>query len=172
MKSTFTNPPTATHKPRRGVAEVELLLVIPVLLTIVLLCAIAYPLGRARINNSFNAGNDAYAQAVAGRNITPATEPQPFAGIASVHPGTGLPTRFDEATPTQEVSMKAGFLKLQPLQIKDRAILLAPTWHIAPWPEAGTNDSDQLVAWFSDYVKERQPDELRAALGLAEAFPP
>ena len=71
-RASRTSPP---KRSSRGTAEIELLLVIPILLSILLLSAAALKLGTARLTNVFGAENNAYQQVTTGQNVQVAVNP-------------------------------------------------------------------------------------------------
>jgi hypothetical protein len=156
---------------RPGTAEIELLLVIPVLLAILLLIGAGLNLGGARLANVVNAENNAYAQVTAGFNVTPASNPLPLDGLAAIRPDPLLPTRYDESQLTQTVPFPRALGALPSATFTDQALFLDPTWHFAAWPQPGI-DRATVWAWFDNYVAEDHPADLVQALGLQPALPP
>ncbi|HEY4330484.1 MAG TPA: hypothetical protein VGN88_12165 [Phycisphaerae bacterium] len=152
---------------RRGTAEIELLLVIPILLTLLLLANGALSIGGAKLANVFNAENDAYGQVVAGRGLSPSANPVPVDGINGVRPS--LPNRFDMADEFKNVTVNGVDVPFNVTQ-NDRAIFLDPAWHYSSWPNGG--DRPAIQQWFDDYVGESHPANLVSSLGLAPAGPP
>jgi hypothetical protein len=157
-----------TGRRRRGNAEIELLLVIPVLIAILLLTQLAWRLGAARLSNTFAAGNGVYTQVLTGRDVQVSSDPVPPDGIAAVRPG--LPNRLDEERPGTVVDLAAGNIKLPPVTLPDRAVMLDPTWHLAAWPQPA--DQADVRAWFEAYVAEDHSADVVTALGLQPSWPP
>ena len=155
-------------KSPRGTAEIELLLVIPILLAILFLAGGSLKLGAARLANVYNAENDAYAQVVSGRGFFPSSDPAPFEGFDAPL----LPNRFalaDEnlAVPLTQQQTANGNATIH---FNDRAIFLDPSWHYSSWPQTG--DRPAIQAWFDAYVAESHPPDLVQSLGLQPPTPP
>jgi hypothetical protein len=156
----------------RGTAEVELILLVPVLLTILLLCAMASRLGHARLTNVREGERQAYEQVVRGDNISRSTTLQTVPGVVSVH--GDLPTRFDESLPATPVTFSEGWLKLGNITLQDKVAFLDPAWHYSAWPPA-LSDQQNLQTWFEDYVEEPRGQDtylIKEGLGLADPWPP
>ncbi len=152
---------------RRGTAEIELLLVIPLLLAILFITAWELALGQARMSNTYNAQNDAYTQVVAGVGFVLVNDPAPPDGINAVKPA--LPNRYVLAESLKNVTING---RDHPTLIRthDRALLLDPAWHYSSWPQTG--DWPVLQGWFDAYVWESHAPEVVDALGLKPPGPP
>jgi hypothetical protein len=154
-----------TRWNRRGTAEIELMLVIPVLLVILFLVGGSLLLGRGRMSNAYNAENDAYTQVVAGRGFAESSDPVPPEGYFM----PVLPNRYVTADELQNIQIR-GIRPPINKQLSDRGILLDPAWHYSAWPQGG--DGPMIQAWFAAYVGESHPAEIVQALGLRPATPP
>lgn len=159
--------PGAGGRHPRGTAEIELLLVIPLLLTILFMIGGTLTLGKARLANAYNAENDVYAQVVAGRGYSPTNTPVPPDGINAVKPA--LPNRYDLADEFKNVIINGQEMP-STIKLNDRAIMLDPAWHYSSWPQGG--DRQWIQAWFEAYVAESHSGEVVGALGLQPAGPP
>ena len=150
--------------------EIELLLVIPILLTILLLAAAALKLGSVRLANVFSAENNAYQQVTTGQNVQVAVNPAPLDGIALIRPV--LPNHFDESLPAQIVAFPSGLINVNPVSLSDQAVFLDPTWHYANWPPS--DDRLVLRSWFENYLAEDHPSDVTDGycLGLQPPWPP
>jgi len=150
---------------RLGTAELELLLVIPVLLLILFLAGGMLTLGTARMSNVYNAENNAYGQVVAGRGFYISGDPAPV----SDPDGPGLPNRFVLADEKKTVLLTH---QTNPhfVNLEDRAIFLDPAWHYSSWPQTG--DRAAIQGWFEGYVGESHSADVVTALGLKPAGPP
>ena len=167
MKSICTR---SIQAQRRGTAGIELLLVIPVLLTFLLLAGGALALGTGRLANIFHAENSAYTQIETGRGLTLGNI-SPIDGMAALRPVPALPNRFAYAEPTQTVRLNLGETTTRLAHtFDDRAVFLDPSWHLDGAPQPG--DSAALQAWFSEYVAESHPSDLVYSLGLRSSGPP
>jgi hypothetical protein len=157
----------ASRKCQRGNAEIELLLVIPLLLTILFLIGGTLSLGKARLTNAYNAENDAYTQTVSGIGFAPSNDPVPPDGINAVRPA--LPNRYVLADELRNVTINE--LDASPtFRLNTRAILLDPAWHYSAWPQSA--DRPAIQDWFDAYVAESHPPVVVNALGLQPAWPP
>ena len=150
---------------RLGTAELELLLVIPVLLLILFLAGGMMTLGTARMSNVYNAENNAYGQVVEGRGFYVSGDPVPVNDPF----GPALPNRFALADERQTVVLTQ---QVNPhlVNLEDKAIFLDPAWHYSTWPQTG--DRAAIQGWFEAYVGESHPGEIVTALGLQGAGPP
>ncbi len=149
---------------RRGTAEIELMLVIPVLLVILFLAGGSLVLGRGRLANAYNAENDVYAQVVSGRGFTASADPVPAEGFFAPL----LPSRYAMASELRSVQI-TGVRPPINTTLNDRAILLDAAWHYSAWPQSG--DRIALQAWFGAYVEESHPAVVVEALGLQPPGP-
>ena len=159
--------PGAGGRHPRGTAEIELLLVIPLLLTILFMIGGTLTLGKARLANAYNAENDAYTQVAAGTNFSPANDPVPPDGIYALRPG--LPNRYVLANKFKVVTINGQNMPA-PLSVNSRAILLDPAGQYSTWPQDG--DRTAIQEWFDAYVAESHPAVVVNALGLQPAGPP
>lgn len=150
----------------RGTAEIELLLVIPLLLTILFLAGGATSLGKARMSNAYNAENGVYTQVVSGVGFSPANDPTPPAGVGMPL----LPTRYAMADEVKNVTLASGLNVPWTATLNDRAIMLDPAWTYSAWPQTG--DRPAIAAWFTAYVDESHPADVVQALGLQPPGPP
>jgi len=162
---------------RRGTAEVELILLVPVLMTILLLCAMASRLGRARVTNVRDGEQQAYGQVVRGTGVVSSMSLQTVPGVVSVY--GDLPTRFDESLPAKEVTLTQGWLNLNGITLHDKGAFLDPTWHFAQYPMNGdaawVDDSRRLKDWFEAYVDDGRGQDswlIKYGLGLADSWRP
>ena len=158
-------PPKGGTTNRRGTAEIELMLAIPVLLVILFLTGGSLLLDRARMANAYNAENDAYTQVVSGTGFTVSGDPVPADGFFMPL----LPNRYVMANELKSVQIQG----VQPpiaAQLDDQAILLDPAWHFSAWPQSG--DRGSLQGWFTAYVGESHPADIVDALELAAPGPP
>ena len=161
------------HSRNRGTAEIELLLVIPILLTLLFITRGLFSLGEARIQNVWDAQQKAYSDAIhfAPPRHTNGTL-QPPTGFAYVRPG--LPNRLSQHSNSTTVTY-APNIPLKPVTLADTAAFAAPAWSYSAFPihDAGGsyNDATTTHNWFADYAGEiRTP--LEDPLGLSPANPP
>src|SRR4051812_25102825 len=95
------------HGTRRGLAEIELVLIIIVLLLpILLLMGAASSIGRNVLNTAFSAENDAYAQVISGTDLQVSADPIPPDGINVARPA--LPNRFAIDQPSNTAVINDG----------------------------------------------------------------
>jgi hypothetical protein len=161
-----SSPRAFVVNARPGTAEIELLLVIPILLTILLLTGAGLRLGGARLANVFHAENEAYTQVTAGIAVSPSSDPLPIDGIIAIRPG--LPNRFDESKITTSVALPQGIGALPAATFTDKAVFLDPAWY---YPGRGA-DRSALANWFDNYVAEDHPADIVESLGLQPPGPP
>jgi hypothetical protein len=165
VKSTCTNFARRPARGRRGLADIELILVIIVLLIpLFLLMATASTLGRNVITTAYSAENEAYAQAVSENGQQASTDPVPPVGIIDVRPD--LPNRLLYAAPANSVTLDYGKAGQSAFTYSEKAAFLGPSWHL------NGADHEALAEWFDDYVAEDHPPALVQSLGLQPAGPP
>jgi hypothetical protein len=177
MKLICINAARDARRPpaqRRAVAEIELMLVIIViLLPILFLMGGAWTIGRARLQATYDAENNAYAEVVSGNNITSyADDPVPPAGLLAVRPG--LPNRFDSAHAAGNVTLNYGSMGTNTVGYNEKAIFLDPTWHWNTYPASAVGETDHSVIaeWFENYVGETKTPAIVSSLGLQPPGPP
>jgi len=177
MKSIYINAFRGNRFARsrpRGVAEIELMLVIIlILLPILFLMGGAWTIGRARLQATYDAENNAYAEVVSGTNITSyVDDPVPPAGLLAVR--SGLPNRFDSAHAAGNVTLNYGSMGTNDVSYNEKAIFLDPTWHWNAYPAsaAGDNDHAMIAEWFENYVGEAKTPAIVSSLGLQPPGPP
>ena len=136
---------------RRGTAEIETLLVIPILLFLLMLVAAEAKLGTSRLSTVFSANEMAYRDATAARSpaYAPNSELDPVAGIGVVKPG--LPERMHVADASSAVAMNL-FGDSKTVNLKSSAAYASPAWAFSAWPAEG--DAQATENWFTDYANE------------------
>ncbi|MCL2647139.1 MAG: hypothetical protein FWD61_09055 [Phycisphaerales bacterium] len=157
----------------RGTAEIELLLVIPILLALLFITGGLLSLGEARLQNAWDAQQKAYADAIhnAPPRYTTGTL-QPPAGFTDVRPG--LPNRLSQDDNSVTVTYAAN-VPLKPVTLTDTAAFASPAWAYSAFPvydSGGSyNDATTTHDWYADYAGEvRTP--LEDPLGLSPSNPP
>jgi hypothetical protein len=154
----------------RGVAEIELMLVIIlILLPLLFLIGGAWTIGRTRLRAAYDAENGAYAQVVSGEGVMEySDDPIPPAGVLN------LPNRFASERVYGTVPLFYGSMGTNNVAYSERAIFLDPSWHYSPYPYSAAGDADHAViaAWFENYVGESKTPEIVQSLGLQPAGPP
>ena len=168
-----------SHHHRRGTAEIETLILVPVLLGIIALIYAAYNIGSGRLHNAFNAEQQAYRDATAPI-ATPADASTGL--LTPVDPFTAeLPQLADELPDRVYVSeltpkiIPATNLPLDPITLDDKAAFPAPAWAYSAWPSGngyGFADRAATQGWFADYTGQVRTPAITAALGLSPATPP
>jgi hypothetical protein len=192
LKLIQTNQPANTHNgtPRvwhrsglpfrgtirrtpRGTAEIELLLVIPVLLIILFIVGGMLVLGPARILNVFQAQQEAYEDATVAQ--TPGQNPN-IQLISPPPDETPLDPAVDElqtadqlhqATTTNNVTIQLGRVALPTVTLTDQAEFTSPAWSYSSWPVA----SDNAYQWTENYASQ-STSQWQDPLGLQDAWPP
>ena len=156
---------------RRGVAEIELLLIVTVFITLLMLTRGAMQLGLARLESSETAALEAYQDASANSPPAYTSDPalQMITGYSDLRPG--LPNRVHVTRPEKDVTVFSGTDEpLPPFTVGAKAGFAGPAWAFSAYP-AGQTDYDQHGTWFDNYVDESHV-ELITPLGLAPAWPP
>jgi hypothetical protein len=154
-----------------GVAEIELILSVTVLITILMLLQSAMRIGVARLTASKDASFQAYHNATAGD--VPQYTDDPTAplveGLAAIRPG--MPNRVHSPHPSSKVAINTGTSQpLAPLEIRGSTAVPAPFWVYTAYPVA---DPDQALTeqWFCEFGSESHT-AFSDSLGLAPAWPP
>jgi len=170
-------PEARNQKPEavrnRGTAEIELLLVIPILLTLLFITRGLLYLGEGRLQNVWDAEQKAYSDAI--HNAPPRHTNgslQPPDGFSYVR--SGLPNRMSQHNNSVTVTY-APNIPLRPVTLTDTAAFVAPGWSYSAFPvhNSGGNYNDATTTrdWYADYVGEvRTP--LEDPLGLSPSNPP
>jgi len=160
---------TVPHR-LRGVAEIELLLSVMVLVTLMLLVAGAVNIGRARMDKTNEAAYEAWYDNTV--RPTPLLEGDsafsPIAGLDAVRPG--WPNRTHVSRPRTSLSIIAGPGEtLAPVTITASAATIGPAWSYGAYPNA--DDRATAGVWFQNYADESHT-VVTDPLGLAPAYPP
>lgn len=155
---------------RRGAAEIELLLTIVLIITILMLTKGALQLGLARLDAQEDAAARAFGDAAAGTPPAYAdVSATPVEGYAGIRPG--LPLRVHAVSARNTVTIYGGDRDpLPPFTVGADVAVSSPSWPICGYP-AGAIDRDMIRAWFLDYTAESH-EELILPLGLAPAWQP
>ncbi len=165
---------------RRGNAEIETILVIPVLLALLFLMKGSLQLGTARLLNVFQAEQKAYADATTP--TPPAADSDsgtldPLNDLASALPA--LPDQFPNRMHVSNATMDVNYglnIPLPDAHLQNQAAFPAPAWAYSAWPvgdQGGSfNDASATHAWFSDYTAQVRTDTITNALGLSPSSPP
>lgn len=165
---------TTSHRHHRGTAEIETMLVIPILLAILFLIGATYKLGSARMYNAGLAEEGAYRDATTANNPRyVVNSPAPLNGVNDVRPD--LPLRMHKNLPERTVTLSTGGIAINPLTVRNEALFISPAWAYSAYPMTG--DSGQQNDWFQTYVDEAHGSNTDAgsvsfSLGLADSFPP
>ena len=158
---------------RRGNAEIELLLVIPILLLILFVARAALQTGDGRLDNAFNAENSAYTQ-VESAGVAMVAPDAPPAGINAIHPDPALPNYFSYGNISTPVTTNLGN-GATTATYRDQAVFLDPSWHFSQSPHP--QDQPTLQDWFTNYADEMHPGDMQRdimvlGLGLQPPGPP
>jgi hypothetical protein len=167
------------HNSPRGTAEIELILIIPILLALLFLAKGSLGLGAARLQNGFQAEQTAYSDAT-----TPTAAPAdsasgnlaPTVGFVSDLPNLPdtLPNRMHVSTGTVNYT-PAAHVPLNPITMTEQAAFASPAWAYSAWPagnSGGFQDSTATDNWFSDYAAQVRDNTAITALGLSPSSPP
>jgi hypothetical protein len=156
---------------RRGTAEIELILSVVVLLTVMFLALGAMRIAAARLSTARTANVEAF------RNATIDATPMytgdgglpPVDGVGAVRPG--LPNRTHVPRPKQDVSVAAGDRQtLPPVTVGGKAGTAGPPWTYSAYPVGGQDEAD-TEQWFLDDAAESHTN-LTDPLRLAPAWTP
>ena len=156
---------------RRATADIELILSVGLMVTILMLGLGAMHLAIARLDTSNQATFEAFNNATTGQNpmYTDDSDLTPIDGIGSIRPG--MPNRTHVPKPTQQVSVYAGSGQtLAPVTIGSKAGLASPPWTYSAYP-VGNADEDATQQWFLDDASESHTF-LTDPLRLAPAWTP
>jgi hypothetical protein len=158
----------------RGTAEIELLIVCIILLSLLLITAGMLRIGGARLaavqDASFQAMHD--ATEAGNPQFADNATPQPIGGIGDIRPA--LPNRVHTTHPIIPVrGLTGGEGGTFRTRAGAKAAAISPTWAFSGYP-VGANDRGMLEAWFEEYVFEPPNIDasIRSSLGLAEPWQP
>ena len=168
----------------RGTAEIELLLLIPLLLTILFIAGVMLTLGPARIQNPSEAERLAYQDATAATDPTTVSDdPGPVADpVNEIVLGAGitadlpeLPNRLHVATATTALHIGFGNISMPPVTLTDQAAFGSPALTCSGWPVS--SDVDTESQWMQRYAEfsigaADDPSSIAGALELAPSYPP
>lgn len=155
---------------RRGTAEIELILSVTILISILVLTVSAMRIGVARLDTVGQAVRDAFRDATVERNPrhTGDGELSPLEGIGSVR--SGMPNRTHVRRAERKVAVNTGDTPMPDVTVGGKAGLAGPSWTFPAYPVGG-GDRAETEGWFMDYVGESH-DELTDPLRLAPAWTP
>src|SRR3954468_2737276 len=133
---------------RPGTAEIELILSVAVLMTVMFLAMGAMKIAAARLSTARTANVEAF------RNATVESTPMytddsgltPVDGVGAVRPG--LPNRTHVPREKQDVSVYAGNKEtLPPVTVGGKAGVAGPPWTYSAYPVGGQDAAD-TAQWF------------------------
>lgn len=162
--------PTRFAFARKGTAEIELVLSIVVLITLLTLTVGAMRIALARLDTANTAQFEVQFDATSSEDpqLTGRGDLTPIDGIGASRPG--LPQRTHVATPTAEVRVSAGNREQIETTVGGKAGLISPAWNFAAYPVGGS-DRDVTGDWFGTYTEESH-GQLVSPLRLAPAWQP
>src|SRR5689334_1175226 len=124
MKSTQQH--ARSNRARRGTADVELILIVPLLIALLFLTKGTLQLGEARIHNAWAAEQKAYTDAIrAAPPVYTTGQLQPQDGFASVRPGLPNPMHDHE---NSTVMKPWKYVPLKQITLTEKAAFAAPGW--------------------------------------------
>jgi hypothetical protein len=169
----------ARRRSRRGVAEIELLLVIPVLLFLLFLIKGSYQYGTRRITNVFTAEEQAYRFATSSSSYSAGSDTgilSPTPGFTSAVPqfADPLPNRMHVSDVDRDVTPTAAY-PLHTLHLNNKAAFAGTPWAYSAWPTGdggGFNDGAITRQWFADYAAQVRDQTITDSLELSPSSPP
>ena len=156
---------------RRGTAEIELLLSIIVLISILMLVVGTVHIGMARLNTVEDAAYRALGNAATGGTPLYTNDPalSEITTIADIRPG--MPNRTHVVVSQKQVSVSPSVNQtLPPTNVHAYAGAISPAWTFSAYPAIAT-DSQATQTWFETYVTESH-QELIDPLVLAPPWAP
>lgn len=166
-----TCPPRQRRCPRRGTAEIELILSVVLLIGLLMLIATAMRLGAARLEIIRS------ADFLVFQNVTEGPTPQydndpsitPIEGFGAVRPG--MPNRMHAIHQAKDVPLLTGSASNQPTaRVDASAAVLSPSWNYSSYPFQSI-DRATTQDWYERYAADPRYG-LEWSLGLAPAWPP
>ncbi|QOV88401.1 hypothetical protein [Humisphaera borealis] len=156
--------------PRRGTAEIELVLSVVVMITLLMLTLGAMKIAIARLDTANTAEFEAFYDATSAQDpqYTGYSDLTPIGGVGNVRPG--LPDRTHVAKPTARVTISTGNRESLTTETGGKAGLISPAWNYSGYP-VGSADHVVTGGWFGDYANESH-GQLTDPLRLAPAWTP
>lgn len=170
---TLMRPKQLRSTRYRGSAEIELIIAITILITILMLVQGAMRFGAARLRQEQTVWFQAF------QNVTVSTPPQytddpdrPLEeGFAEIRPG--LPNRMHVPEGTETVPINSGSSSdpIAPFKVDTKAALGGPAWNYPAYP-VGDEDAAYTREWFTNYADEVYSSALKDPLGLKDPWTP
>jgi hypothetical protein len=156
---------------RRGTAEIELLLSILVLISILLLVSAGARIGLARLNALQTVENQALGNAATGQIPLYIGDPALTEVTAEWDDRPGLPNRSHVAHAQHQITiLTGGGESIPPANISALAGAISPGWTMSAYPVGGSDES-MTANWFDGFIADSHP-ELVAPLLLAPSWTP
>ena len=148
-------PPLHARLSRRGTAEIELVLSVVVLISILMLIVGATKLAVARLDTARSAQSEAFLDATTAPTPAYADDSQlpPIDGIATVRPRTSKTEPTFRDPPPKSRSNAGNHQTLPPFTIGGKAGPAGPPWSYPAYP-VGAADLTATEQWFVDYITE------------------
>lgn len=162
---------TSRCTERHGIAEIELVLSVLLLITVLMLLQGAMRLGVARLGTGQQAGFQAFHNATADVLPQYVTDPDstPVVGYSDIR--SGLPNRLHVPRPTAPVTVFTGDSQSTlSAQMEGAAALGGPFWIYTAYPVGG-GDESMTRLWFEDYADESHT-RYADSLGLVPPWAP
>jgi len=155
---------------RRGTAEIEMILICTILITLLMLAMGAMRIGVARLGTTASASFQAFNDATASGNpqFTGDAAVPPIDGVDTIRPG--FPNRVSDPTASANPAGGTGMAGVgYSANVGFQAAAISPTWNYSGFPVG----SDQTFnsQWLTSYVDESHAN-LYVPLGLAPAWTP
>jgi len=157
--------------PRRaGTAEIELVLAVMVLVTLLMLTLGAMRIAVARLDTANEAQFEAFQDATAAATPRHAdgSDLEPLPGVGQFRPG--LANRTHVVRPTTQVVVSAGNRESISAEVGGRAGLPSPAWTYWAFPVGG-DDRATTAGWFEEHADESH-GPLADPLRLAPSWKP
>jgi hypothetical protein len=168
MSPGISNRSSSTDRSRRGAAEIELLLAIPLLVTILWLIWGTLRIGALRLLTTQSAHYNAFADATV-RDTPLIASDAASQDLGALDDGLpALPNRVHLADSNDTLAINPGALRALPrITIHHTAQTISPPLSFSSYPVV--TDHQALFDWFTAYADEATAD-IRYPLGLSDTW--
>lgn len=163
------------HQPqnRRGTAEIELLVVCPLLILIVLMSLGLMKISIARQDTNRQAMFEAYANATAGGTpeYTGDAALPPLNDLGAISPSlSGFPNRVHDPKVTEYATVLPNQSDSFTATVDTTAAMISPAWTFSAYP-VGQSDQQPEEQWLQNYV-DQSHSQVQTSLALSPAWVP